>query len=67
MAPVSQADHDVVESESCAPHIVYVIAKLTQIQEQLKDVIQDLYQLMVQVNSYDLAGRPSRDVLEMTM
>jgi len=45
MAPVSQADHDVVE-------------------RQLKDVIQDLYQLMVQVNAYDLAGKPTRDVLE---
>ncbi|KAN0114892.1 Transcription factor subunit Med10 of Mediator complex domain containing protein [Hyaloscypha variabilis] len=34
------------------------------VEKQLKDVIQDLYQLMIQVNSYDLAGRPSRDVLE---
>jgi hypothetical protein len=35
--------------------------------EQLKDVIQDLYQLMVQVNAYDLAGRPTRDVLESSV
>ncbi|PMD23988.1 hypothetical protein NA56DRAFT_22963 [Hyaloscypha hepaticicola] len=48
MAPVSQADHDLVE-------------------KQLKDVIQDLYQLMVQVNAYDLAGRPTRDVLESSV
>lgn len=32
--------------------------------EQLKDVIQDLYQIMVQVSAYDLTGRPSKDVLE---
>ncbi|KIN06101.1 hypothetical protein OIDMADRAFT_100916 [Oidiodendron maius Zn] len=34
------------------------------IEGQLKDVIQDLYQIMVQVSAYDLAGRPTRDVLE---
>lgn len=31
---------------------------------QLKDVIQDLYQILVQVSAYDLAGKPSKDVLE---
>jgi hypothetical protein len=35
--------------------------------EQLKDVIQDLYQIMVQVNSYDQANRPSKDILEHSM
>ncbi|PBP22706.1 transcription factor subunit Med10 [Diplocarpon rosae] len=45
MAPVSPADHDVVE-------------------RQIKEVIQDLFQIMVQVNSYDQAGKPSKDVLE---
>ena len=35
--------------------------------EQLKDVIQDLYQLMVQVHSYDAAGVPSAQVLEQNM
>ena len=33
--------------------------------DQIKDVIQDFYQMMVQVSAYDLAqGRSSRDVLE---
>ncbi|KAE8451244.1 hypothetical protein EG329_004408 [Mollisiaceae sp. DMI_Dod_QoI] len=45
MAPVSQADHSVVE-------------------QQLKDVIQDLFQIMVQVNSYDLASHSSNRVLQ---
>ncbi|KAG6201392.1 hypothetical protein E4U50_006731 [Claviceps purpurea] len=31
--------------------------------EQLKDVIQDLYQIMIQVATYDTTGRPGRDVL----
>lgn len=31
--------------------------------EKLKDIIQDLYQVMVQTSSYDAMGRPSRDVL----
>ncbi|KAH7329346.1 putative mediator of RNA polymerase II transcription subunit [Stachybotrys elegans] len=33
------------------------------IEQQLKDVIQDFYQIMVQVSTYDSANRPSRDVL----
>ncbi|CAL3964851.1 hypothetical protein PZA11_002241 [Diplocarpon coronariae] len=45
MAPVSPADHDVVE-------------------RQIKEVIQDLFQIMVQINGYDQAGKPSKDVLE---
>lgn len=31
--------------------------------EQLKDIIQDFYQIMVQVSTYDAMGRSSRDVL----
>lgn len=31
---------------------------------QIKDVLQTLYQTMVQVTTYDQAGRPSKDVLE---
>ncbi|CEJ81969.1 Putative Transcription factor subunit Med10 [[Torrubiella] hemipterigena] len=33
------------------------------IEQQVKDVIQDLYQVMVQVSSYDSVGKPSKDVL----
>ncbi|TWU75804.1 RNA polymerase II mediator complex subunit [Metarhizium rileyi] len=33
------------------------------LEQQLKDIIQDLYQVMVQVSTYDTTGRPSRDVL----
>ncbi|KAK1765633.1 negative transcription regulator [Phialemonium atrogriseum] len=33
------------------------------VEQQVKDVIQDLFQVMVQVSSYDAAGRPSREVL----
>ena len=64
MAPVSQPDHDIAESESrTSSH--RSDAKLFS--EQIKDIIQDLYQIMVQVNSFDLAGRPSKEVLEAGM
>ncbi|KAF4457475.1 hypothetical protein F53441_525 [Fusarium austroafricanum] len=33
------------------------------LEQQLKDIIQDLYQIMVQVSTYDAAGRSSREVL----
>ncbi|KAH7272867.1 RNA polymerase II mediator complex subunit [Fusarium solani] len=33
------------------------------LEQQLKDVIQDLYQIMVQVATYDSVGRPSKEVL----
>ncbi|KAG5921909.1 hypothetical protein E4U42_005668 [Claviceps africana] len=33
------------------------------LEQQLKDVIQDLYQVMVQVSTYDTTGRPTREVL----
>lgn len=35
--------------------------------EQVKDVIQDLYRVMVQVSSYDSVGKPSKDVLTNEM
>ncbi|PHH90590.1 hypothetical protein CDD83_3234 [Cordyceps sp. RAO-2017] len=34
-----------------------------ELEQQLKDIIQDLYQIMVQVTTYDATGRPSREVL----
>ncbi|KAH7162337.1 transcription factor subunit Med10 of mediator complex-domain-containing protein [Dactylonectria estremocensis] len=34
-----------------------------ELEQQLKDIIQDLYQVMVQVSTYDSMGRSSRDVL----
>ncbi|CAJ0553491.1 hypothetical protein HG530_003588 [Fusarium avenaceum] len=33
------------------------------LEQQLKDIIQDLYQIMVQVSTYDSVGRSSREVL----
>ncbi|KAF7562004.1 hypothetical protein G7046_g2132 [Stylonectria norvegica] len=33
------------------------------LEQQLKDIIQDLYQVMVQVSTYDSMNRSSRDVL----
>ncbi|PHH72884.1 hypothetical protein CDD80_4191 [Ophiocordyceps camponoti-rufipedis] len=39
----------------------------TTFTQQLKDIIQDLYQVMVQVTTYDAAGRPSREVLSNEM
>ncbi|KAL2164041.1 hypothetical protein VTH06DRAFT_3255 [Thermothelomyces fergusii] len=36
---------------------------LQNVQEDIKNVIQDLFQVMVQVSNYDAAGRPTRDVL----
>ncbi|RDA84460.1 hypothetical protein CP532_0069 [Ophiocordyceps camponoti-leonardi (nom. inval.)] len=37
------------------------------LEQQLKDIIQDLYQVMVQVTTYDAAGRSSREVLSNEM
>ncbi|KAH8815797.1 transcription factor subunit Med10 of mediator complex-domain-containing protein [Xylogone sp. PMI_703] len=34
------------------------------VENQIKDIIQDLYQILVQISAYDLAGKPSKDVLE---
>lgn len=34
------------------------------IEKKIKDIIQDLFQIMVQVNTYDQFGRPGKDVLE---
>ncbi|KAH6849697.1 mediator of RNA polymerase II transcription subunit 10 [Chaetomium sp. MPI-CAGE-AT-0009] len=36
---------------------------LQNVQEDIKNVIQDLFQVLVQVSNYDAAGRPTRDVL----
>ncbi|RMJ15303.1 hypothetical protein CDV36_005021 [Fusarium kuroshium] len=33
------------------------------LEQELKDVIQDLYQIMVQIATYDSVGRPSKEVL----
>ncbi|KAK2608774.1 RNA polymerase II mediator complex subunit [Conoideocrella luteorostrata] len=37
------------------------------LEQQLKDIIQDLYQVMVQVSTYDTTGRSSREVLSNEM
>ncbi|KAJ3482075.1 hypothetical protein NLG97_g7665 [Lecanicillium saksenae] len=37
--------------------------KHDEVEQQLKDIIQDLYQVMVQVSTYDSMGRASKDVL----
>ncbi|KAJ8065450.1 hypothetical protein OCU04_006135 [Sclerotinia nivalis] len=48
MAPVNNADHNVVAT-------------------QIKNVIQDLYEIMVQTHNYDNSGRPSRETLEKSL
>ena len=35
--------------------------------EQLRNIIQDLYQVMVQVSTYDTTSRPSKEVLSNEM
>ncbi|RSL99746.1 hypothetical protein CEP52_009558 [Fusarium oligoseptatum] len=37
------------------------------LEQELKDVIQDLYQIMVQIATYDSVGRPSKEVLSNEM
>lgn len=39
------------------------IPEAQSVQEEIKNVIQDLLQVMAQVSNYDSAGRPSRDAL----
>ncbi|GAB1320080.1 RNA polymerase II mediator complex subunit [Madurella fahalii] len=36
---------------------------LQSVQENVKNVIQDLFQILAQVSNYDSAGRPSREAL----
>ncbi|KAK4135502.1 hypothetical protein BT67DRAFT_461783 [Trichocladium antarcticum] len=38
-------------------------ADLQPVQENTKNVIQDLFQILAQVSNYDTAGRPSREAL----
>jgi len=63
MAPVGQITHDTLESMLTNPgHLI--TQKLTFPKEQMKDIIQNLYELMVQVYNYDTNhGRSSRDIL----
>lgn len=75
MAPVERLSHDELERTSLPPHLhephfstlpsrrARARPRLTHPAEQLKDIIQDLYNIMVQVTTYDTTGRPSRDVL----
>ncbi|KAL2136582.1 hypothetical protein VTI74DRAFT_2887 [Chaetomium olivicolor] len=37
--------------------------ELQEVQENVKNVIQDLFQILVQTSNYDSAGRPSREPL----
>lgn len=65
MAPVDRIDHDGIERTQSPLRFTYS-GKKTQLKnptEQLKDVIQDFYRIMVQVSTYDSMGRPSKDVL----
>src|SRR3954468_13980433 len=36
-------------------------------EDSIKNVIQDLYEILVQISSYDISGRPSRDILEASI
>jgi hypothetical protein len=63
MAPVGQSDNDAIESK-CHAKRLHIQTKLTMTTEQLKDVLQDLYQMMIQVNNYDTTTRPSKDILD---
>jgi mediator of RNA polymerase II transcription subunit 10 len=64
MAPVDRVDHDGIERTHPQQNNRFQMRRANcPPAEQLKDVIQDLYQVMVQVSTYDSMGRPSKDVL----
>ncbi|POR35658.1 Mediator of RNA polymerase II transcription subunit 10 [Tolypocladium paradoxum] len=64
MAPVDRMSHEEFERTHRPPtRPPHRRAQTDPPLEQLKDVIQDFYQIMVQVSTYDTTGRPSRDVL----
>ncbi|RCI15083.1 hypothetical protein L249_6656 [Ophiocordyceps polyrhachis-furcata BCC 54312] len=65
MAPVERIGHEDLERmhQTLLLRAARRNAGLTSWIEQLKDIIQDLYQVMVQVTTYDAAGRSSREVL----
>ncbi|RDA94314.1 hypothetical protein CP533_3793 [Ophiocordyceps camponoti-saundersi (nom. inval.)] len=73
MAPVERIGHEDLERTNPSPSPMRTLFtvhhprsarnELTISTEQLKDIIQDLYQVMVQVTTYDAAGKSSREVL----
>ncbi|KAG6125472.1 hypothetical protein E4U28_000967, partial [Claviceps purpurea] len=59
---------DLQPSSNATPSTASAMSSMTDaeheaFEQQLKDVIQDLYQIMIQVATYDTTGRPGRDVL----
>ncbi|KAG6039935.1 hypothetical protein E4U19_002230 [Claviceps sp. Clav32 group G5] len=59
---------DLQPSSNATPGIASAMSSMTEaeheaFEQQLKDVIQDLYQIMIQVATYDTTGRPGREVL----
>ncbi|KAK2066594.1 hypothetical protein P8C59_000399 [Phyllachora maydis] len=44
-----------------------VNANINAVEQNVQDVIQSLFQMMVQVSNYDSAGKPSREVLANEM
>lgn len=65
MAPVDRIDHDGIERMDYFSSIL--TNWLTPPAEQLKDVIQDFYRVMVQVSTYDSMGVSSKEVLSKEM
>lgn len=66
MAPVDRIDHDAIERTSLHHYRITTTAA-NSFAEQLKDVIQDFYRIMVQVSTYDSMGRSSKEVLSNEM
>ena len=62
MAPVTH-EHDYVESKNNPNCQIHILDPAHTHTEQLRDVIQDLYQMMVQANTYNTAGVPTQSVL----
>lgn len=77
MAPIDKTDHDLVERTSPLPfpdHPVHHLPSLPSTNlltlsptEQIKDTIQSLFQLLVQVSTYDQAGRATQPILSQEL
>lgn len=66
MPPVQSNIHADLEGE-CPLPLGFRIAQVDLGAAQIKDIIQDLFRVMVVTSHYDTSGRPSKEVLSNSL